>query len=131
MATTPIRSAAIEYTCISQALVAKDPTLIPLAIRPEILAAYTSDGLKLYRTRTAGQVHGDGWKLDFGILDDEALLTVTYGDVLRLPKKERERVAEHVVNPALNARFLKMRLGMGACTDEGEIRVWNGCVGDE
>ncbi len=131
MSTTPIRSEALEYTCISQALVAKDPTLIPLALRPQILEEYHSAGLKLYRTRTAGQVHGDGWRLDVGILAEEGLLTVMLGDVLRLPKKERERVAGHVVTPALNARFLKMRLGMGACTDEGEITAWNGRVGDE
>lgn len=125
-ASTPLRSEALEYACLVQSLATKDPSLMPVAVRASLLDEYVKEGCRLYRSRTAGQVHGDGWKLDFGILDAEGLLTLTWGDVARLPKKERERLASHVVIPPVNARFLKMRLGMGACTDEGEIRAWDG-----
>ena len=126
MATTPIRSKELEYVYLLQAFSTKDPTLIPISLDGRVLEEYAAEGATLYRTRTAGQVRTAEWKLDFGILDDEGIINVTLGDLFRLPKKERERLAAHVAGPALNARFLKLKMGGGACTDEGEIEPWDG-----
>lgn len=128
MATTPIRSREMEYAYFVHALSTRDASMMPVAIDASVLGEYAREGASLFRTRTAGQVRHAGWKLDFGILDADGLLTVTLGDLFALPKKERERLAEHVVAPPLNARFLKLRLGMGACTDEGEIESWDGSM---
>ncbi len=126
MATTPIRSKELEYVYFLQAFSTKDHTLMPVAIDGKVLEEYAEEGATLYRTRTAGQVRTAEWKLDFGILDDEGVINVTLGDLFRLPKKERERLAQYVAGQPLNARFLKLRMGGGACTDEGEIESWDG-----
>lgn len=126
VATTPVRSKEIEYVYFLQAFSTKDHTLIPVVIDGSVLEEYAKEGAKLYRTKTSGQVRTKEWKLDFGILDDEGVITVTLGDLFRLPKKERERLAQHVADQPLNARFLKLRMGGGACTDEGEIETWDG-----
>lgn len=129
MSSTPLHSPELEYLAVSQALAGKDPAALPLAVRADLLAEYSKEGLPLFRTRTAGLVRGEGWSLDFGILDEERLLTLTLGDLFRLPKKERERIAGYVLLPPVNARFLKMKLGAGACRDEGEIEAWDGRLG--
>lgn len=129
MSTTPLHSPELEYLAVSQVLVGKDPSLMPLAVRADLVEEYRKEGFALFRTRTAGQVRAQGWSLDFGILDEERLLTVTLGDLLRLPKKERERIAGYVLLPPVNARFLKLKLGAGACRDEGEIETWDGRFG--
>ena len=126
MATTPIRSKELEYVYFLQAFSTKDHSLMPVAIDGKVLEEYAEEGATLYRTRTAGQVRTAEWKLDFGILDDEGVINVTLGDLFRLPKKERERLAQYVAGQPLNARFLKLRMGGGACTDEGEIESWDG-----
>jgi len=126
VATTPIRSKELEYVYFLQAFSTKDHTLMPVAIDGKVLEEYAEEGATLYRTRTAGQVRTAEWKLDFGILDDEGVINVTLGDLFRLPKKERERLAQYVAGQPLNARFLKLRMGGGACTDEGEIESWDG-----
>ena len=126
MATTPVRSKELEYVYYLQAFSTKDHTLIPIAIDAKVLEEYAGHGAKLYRTKTSGQVRTAEWRLDFGILDDEGVICVTLGDLFRLPKEERERLAEHVVSPPLNARFLKLKMGGGACTDEGEVETWDG-----
>lgn len=126
MATTPVRSKELEYVYFLQAFATRDHTLIPVAIDGKVLETYASEGATLYRTKTSGQVKTAEWRLDFGILDEEGLINVTLGDVFKLPKKERERLAAHVVGQPLNARFLKLRMGGGACTDEGEIESWDG-----
>jgi len=126
VATTPIRSKELEYVYFLQAFSTKDHSLMPVAIDGKVLEEYAEEGATLYRTRTAGQVRTAEWKLDFGILDDEGVINVTLGDLFRLPKKERERLAQYVAGQPLNARFLKLRMGGGACTDEGEIESWDG-----
>lgn len=126
MATTPVRSKEMEYAYLLQVMAAKDHALLPIAVDAAVLLEYAKEGASLYRTKTAGQVRTSEWKLDFGILDREGLINVTLGDLFRLPKSERERLAAHIVSPPLNARFLKLRLGMGGCTDEGEIEAWDG-----
>lgn len=131
MATTPIRSKEMEYAYLLHVLASKDYDMLPVAIDAAVLQEYAKEGATLYRTRTAGQVRMAEWKLDFGILDREGVINVTLGDLFRLPKSERERLAAHLVSPPLNARFLKMRLGMGACTDEGEVEPWDGKLRSE
>lgn len=131
MATTPIRSKEMEFAYLLQVLAAKDHALFPVAIDASVLLEYAKEGATLYRTKTAGQVRTSEWKLDFGILDEEGVINVTLGDLFRLPKGERERLAAHLVTPPLNARFLKLRLGMGGCTDEGEIEAWDGRLRSE
>jgi len=126
MATTPLRSKEMEYVYFLQAFSTRDHTLVPVAIDGKVLQEYAAEGAKLYRTKTAGQVRTAEWKLDFGILDEDGVINVTLGDIFRLPQSERERLAAHVVGGPYNARFLKLRMGGGACTDEGEIESWDG-----
>lgn len=126
MATTPVRSKEMEYAYMLHVLSAKEYDMLPVAVDAAVLSEYAKEGAALYRTKTAGQVRTSEWKLDFGILDREGVINITLGDLFRLPRAERERLASYLVSPPLNARFLKMRLGMGACTDEGEIQPWDG-----
>lgn len=125
---TPVRSKELENLYFIQALSTRDHSLIPLTIDGQVLEEYAAEGVSLYRTKTAGQARTREWSLGFGILDDEGVINVALGDLLRLPKKERERLAGYVVSAPLNARFLKTKLGGGACTDEGEIESWDGTM---
>lgn len=124
---TPIQSPEVVSQYVEKALKEKDPTGLPLAFRMDVLGKYREAGYTIYRTRTAGRVQSpEGWRLDFGIVDGAGVIHATVRDVLKLPRREREHLAAHVVTAPLNARYLKIQMGHGGCVDEGDIVPWDG-----
>ncbi|MBO8140641.1 MAG: hypothetical protein H0Z37_00500 [Firmicutes bacterium] len=125
--TTPVYSPELVIRYVEQALVAKDPGQLPICFDIGVLEKYREAGCTFIRTRSSGRVQSpEGWRLDFGIVDDAGVIHAAAADVLKLPRKERQHFAAHVRVPPLNARFLKMRMGLGACIDEGDIEEWDG-----
>lgn len=124
--TTPVHSPEMVTRYFTKVFAQKDFGAVPICFDIRVLERYREAGLTLIRTRSAGRVQGQGWRIDFGIVDDAGLIHAAAEDVFQLPSAEREHWAAHVVVPALNARFLKMRLGLGACVDEGDILTWDG-----
>lgn len=104
----------------------KDFTAIPIEFSIDVLKRYQEQGNKMIRTRSAGRVDGDGWRLDFGIVDHEGCVHAAAGDIMKIPRSERRHWAQFARSSGLNGRFLKMRLGLGACVDEGDIEDWDG-----
>jgi hypothetical protein len=78
------------------------------------------------RTNTVGRVRSaEGWSLDFGIAEGEALIHASLGDLSqRLPAAERQHWAEHLLTPPVSRNFLTMRLAPGSCIDDGDLRDW-------
>ncbi|HET7560651.1 MAG TPA: hypothetical protein VFK80_11885 [Limnochordia bacterium] len=99
---------------------------MPLVFEMRVLEKYVQAGNVVYRTNSAGRVDAKVWRVDFGIVDVAGVIHAQAGDVFKLPQAEREHWAAHIAAPPLNARFLKMRLGLGACIDEGDIELWDG-----
>ncbi|HEU0166221.1 MAG TPA: hypothetical protein VFS62_00485 [Chloroflexota bacterium] len=85
-----------------------------------------ANGFRVIRTNTAGRVRSPNWSLDFGIAGDaDALIHVAAKDLgERLPETEREHWSQHVNGAPLSRNFLLMRIGGGACIDDGELRDW-------
>jgi hypothetical protein len=85
-------------------------------------------GSRVIRTNSAGRVRSSaGWTLDFGIAADDRLIHAAAGDLAqRLPASERQHWIGHLVTPPVSRAFLTMRLGAGACIDDGEVRDWPG-----
>lgn len=82
-------------------------------------------GYRVIRTNSAGRIRSAGWSLDFGISDDDRLIHLPAKDAAdRLPSGERHHWSEHVFGPPLSRNFLMMRLGGGACIDDGDVRDW-------
>ncbi len=83
-------------------------------------------GWRVVRTNSVGRVKSpDGWSLDFGIPDDDALVHVSLIDLnQRLPAGEHQHWAQHVVTPAVSRAFMSMRLAPGSCFDDGDLREW-------
>lgn len=104
----------------------RDFTAIPLQFSIDVLTRYREQGNTMIRTRSAGRVDGDGWRLDFGIVDKEGWVHVAAGDLMKIPRSERRHWAQFARSTGFNGRFLKMRLGLGACVDEGDIETWDG-----
>src|ERR1700687_283998 len=73
-------------------------------------------GWRVMRTNTVGRVKSpDGWSLDFGIGDGDALVHTSRVDLnQRLPASERQHWAQHVVTPAVSRAFVSMRLAPGS-----------------
>jgi hypothetical protein len=84
-------------------------------------------GFRVIRTNTAGRLRAPaGWSLDFGIADDDRLIHAAAADLAqRLPAPERQHWVGHLVTPPVSRNFLTMRLGAGACLDDGEVRDWS------
>jgi len=84
-------------------------------------------GFRVIRTNTAGRLRAPaGWSLDFGIADDDRLIHAAAADLAqRLPPPERQHWVGHLVTPPVSGNFLIMRLGAGACLDDGEVRDWS------
>lgn len=124
---TAIRSPDVVRTYVEKALVEKDAGALPLVVSMAALERYREAGYTLMRTRSAGRVQSpDGWRLDFGIVDEDGVIHAAVRDVLKLPRKERIHLAQHVIDVPLNARYLKLQLGQGGCVDEGDIIAWDG-----
>ncbi len=83
-------------------------------------------GFRVLRTNSAGRVRSPaGWSLDFGIADADRLVHASAADLAqRVPADERRHWVGHVITPPMSRTFLLMRLGGGACIDDGEIRDW-------
>ena|SRR5947209_8053883 len=83
-------------------------------------------GWRVMRTNSVGRVRSaDGWSLDFGIAEGEALVHTTAGDLSqRLPAAERQHWAQHLLTPPVSRNFLTMRLAPGSCVDDGDLRDW-------
>jgi len=124
---TPVHAPELIVRYVEQALVDKDPGALPICFDMAVLEKYRLAGCKLFRTRSAGRVQSpDGWRLDFGIVDDAGVIHAAARDVVKLPRGERQHFAAHVATAPLNARYLKMHMGLGACVDEGDIEDWDG-----
>jgi hypothetical protein len=84
-------------------------------------------GMRLIRTDTVGRLRAPaGWSLDFGIADDDRVIHAAAADLAqRLPAAERQHWIGHLVTPPVSRNFLIMRLGAGACLDDGEVRDWS------
>ena len=83
-------------------------------------------GFRVIRTNTAGRVRSTaGWALDFGISDEDRLIHASAADLAqRLPPPERQHWVSLLVTPPPSRNFLLMRLGAGACIDDGDVRDW-------
>jgi hypothetical protein len=81
-------------------------------------------GWRVMRTNSVGRVQSpEGWSLDFGIAEGEVVLHTSASEISqRLPPKERQHWAQHLVTPGLSRNFLTMRLAPGTCIDDGELR---------
>jgi len=125
--TTPVHSPELVVRYVEQALVNKDTGALPICFDIAVLEKYRAAGYTLFRTKSAGRVQSpEGWRLDFGIVDDAGVIHASATDVCKLPRAERQHFAAHVRMPPLNARFLKLHMGLGACVDEGDIEDWDG-----
>src|SRR5919199_1457461 len=81
-------------------------------------------GWRVMRTNSVGRVRSpEGWALDFGIGEGEALVHTSASDLIqRLPATERQHWAQHVVTPEVSRNFITMRLTPGSCIDDGDLR---------
>jgi len=83
------------------------------------------NGVRVIRTNSAGRIRSQAWSLDFGIAGDDGLIHAAAGDLSqRLPESEREHWRDHAEGLPLSRNFVLMRLGGGACIDDGEVRDW-------
>jgi hypothetical protein len=84
-------------------------------------------GWRVLRTNSVGRVQSpEGWSLDFGIAEGDALLHASLTDLVhRLPAAQREHWAHHLVTPPASRNFLTMRLVPGSCIDDGDLRAWD------
>lgn len=125
--TTPVYSPDLARKFYEKIFGEKDLASVPIVFSMEVLERYTQEpGHSLIRTRSAGRVQAPSWRVDFGILDAEGLIHAPAGEVMKLPAAERQHWAQFALANVLNARFLRMRLGLGACIDEGDIETWDG-----
>ena len=83
-------------------------------------------GFRVIRTDTAGRVQAERvWSLDFGIAGDDRLIHASASDLAqRLPPPERQHWVGHLATPPASRNFTIMRLGAGACLDDGNVRDW-------
>lgn len=124
---TPIDAPQMVRSYFAKCLVEKDEGAVPLVFDMAVLNRYREAGYRLIRTRSAGRVQSpEGWRLDFGVTDEAGVIHAAVRDVWKLPRGEREHLAQYVVAPGLSARYLNMQLGMGGCIDEGDIEDWDG-----
>lgn len=123
---TPVHAPDLVAKYYTRLFEEKDFAAIPIEFSIDVLSRYREQGNTMIRTRSAGRVEGDGWRIDFGIVDAEGCIHAAAGDIMKLPLSERRHWAQYARSQGLNGRFLKMRLGLGACVDEGDIEVWDG-----
>lgn len=100
-----------------------DPGLLPVCFQMEVLDRYLSrQGCSGARTENAGMLVCGRLQVDFGIVDAERLIHLTWSDFLhKVPASERGHWLAYLVTPPLNAKFLRMRL-RPTCVDDGDIR---------
>jgi hypothetical protein len=107
-------------------LLGGEAKLAQVVFRSEVLDAYRSrDGVAIYRTNSAGKLQQrGGWYVDFGITDGDTRIHTSLQNLEALPEQERLHWLDYAVTPPLNEKFLRMQLGAGACTDDGDVRAW-------
>lgn len=69
----------------------KDFSAIPIEFSIDVLAKYREQGHTMIRTRSAGRVEGNGWRIDFGIVDAEGCADEPTGN---LDRQSGERVLD-------------------------------------
>lgn len=117
----------LGHLYLQNAFESKEAGDLPLFFSMSVLERYTQSGVRLMRSNNAGRLQSrEGWRLDFGIVDEAGIIHAPAREVFRLPKAERLHFAAHVHLPPLNERFLQMQLGGGACMDDGETAAWDG-----
>jgi hypothetical protein len=111
---------------LRRTLAAEDPAQVTLHFEVAVLDRYRgAAGFSIIRTDTVGRVRKQGgWALDFGIAPDEAMVHVTYAQLITLPEAEREHFAAHACLLPASKMFLQMRITPGSCFDDGELRPW-------
>jgi hypothetical protein len=116
----------VYRVALRRALAAKDASQIELHFDVAVLDRYHgAPGFSIIRTNTVGRVRKEGgWSLDFGIAPGEAMVHVTYAQLLAIPEDEREHFAAHARLLPGSKTFLQMRMAPGACFDDGELRPW-------
>ncbi len=97
-----------------------------LCFHQQVLDKYRGQSaFRVIRTNTAGRLRCATWTLDFGISDGDRLIHLPARDASeRLPAAERDHWSQHAFSPPLSRNFLMMRLGGGACIEDGDVRDW-------
>lgn len=117
----------LAQTYLTSIFEQRDEGAIPVCFDMEVLQKYAGGGYTLMRSKNAGLLRArQGWRLDFGIADEAGIIHTSIGDVFKLPKSERSHFATYLKTGPLNGRFIQMRLGGGACVDDGETVSWDG-----
>jgi hypothetical protein len=117
---------AILRLLVRRILAAEDLTNLPLHFEAAVLDRYRgAAGFSMIRTNTVGRVKKEGaWSLDVGIAPGEEVVHVFAGDLLHLPKEERDHWASFAVALPSSKMYLQMRIAPGSCVDDGDVRAW-------
>lgn len=87
-----------------------------------------AEGWRVMRTNSVGRLQApERWSLDFGIAgEQEAYIHASAAELAqRLPARERQHWAQHLVTLPVSGVFVSMRLSGGhSCIDDGELRSW-------
>jgi hypothetical protein len=118
---------AVLRVLLRRGLASDELSNLPVHFEIGVLQRYRGvAGFSLIRTNTVGRVKKEGgWSLDFGIAPAEDLVHVFGADLLRLPTDEREHWAASAVSLPVSKVMLQMRLALGSCIDDGEVRRWD------
>ncbi|MSQ31669.1 MAG: hypothetical protein EXR59_00280 [Dehalococcoidia bacterium] len=122
-----INEASYEALLLKKALAQGNLQLTPIFFDIDVLDKYRSvSWFSLIRSNTIGRLKREGsWSLDFGISPGEKVIHVSAGDIAdRLPPDEQAHWIKHLSAPAMSQNFMKTRLTIGACIDDGDTRKW-------
>lgn len=121
-----IKGTPFRYLLLKRMIVGGEAGLAQVVFRSEVLDVYRGrQGFAIYRTNSAGKLQKrDGWYIDFGITEGDTRVHTSVANLARLPDEERGHWLEYAVTQPLNEKFLRMQLGAGHCTDDGEVRAW-------
>ncbi len=111
---------------VARAVSSGDASALPIHFSATVLHRYIDRGAKILRTNTVGRLVQPGKAvIDFGIVEDDAVIHLRFGDIAALiPESEREHWLAHLVAPVASRPYLQMTLQPGACHDDGELREW-------
>lgn len=111
---------------VARAVSSGDASALPVHFSALVLSRYIDRGAKVLRSNTVGRLMQPGKAVvDFGIVDDDAVIHLRFGDIGGLiPESERGHWLDHLVVPSTSRPYLQMTLQPGACHDDGELREW-------